>query len=370
VSDVRLGPADVAALFDRRRLRLARELRGLTQVELARDVGSVTAASLSQFENGHSRPSAATLIRISVALQVPLAFFAAPARIPSRSPVGGFFRSLRSTAPRDRQQALAYVQLARELTLELERFVALPDLDVPRFPIGSGSQPVPDEIEETAARVRRHWNVPSGPIDNAIRVLEANGIIVIRFRLGIEKVDAFCVDFDDRPVVVLGADKDVRDRSRFDAAHELGHLVMHSDADAGDKTAERQANQFAAAFLMPADDIKPELPTRVDWSQLLALKEKWHVSIAALLVRAKTLNVIDERTYTQAWKSLTARGWRKQEPWPLGAPEVPTLIHRALELASQTGLTFDDLLARSGLPERDVRVLLDQSRDDRPRVQI
>lgn len=370
MSDVRLGPPDVAALFDRRRLRLARELRGLTQVELAREVGSITAASLSQFENGHARPSAATLTRLSVALQVPLAFFAASARIPSRSPVGGFFRSLRSTAPRDRQQALAYVQLARELTLELERFVALPDLDIPRFPIESGAQPKAGEIEEAAARVRGHWNLPRGPVDNAIRVLEGNGVIVIRFRVGIEKVDAFCVDFHDRPVVVLGADKDVRDRSRFDAAHELGHLVMHSGAEAGDRTAERQANEFAAAFLMPADDIRAELPSQADWRQLVDLKAKWHVSIAALLVRAKTLDVMDERTYTQAWKSLSARGWRKQEPGSLGSPEVPTLMTRALKLANEVGLTFDDLLARTGLPEQDVRLLLDQNRDSRPRVQI
>jgi Zn-dependent peptidase ImmA (M78 family) len=370
VSDRRLDPADIAALFDRRRLRLARELRCLSQVELAREVGSVTAASLSQFENGHARPSAATLTRLSVALQVPLAFFAAPFHTPSRGGVAGFFRSLRSTAPRDRQQALAYVQLARELTLELERFVALPDLDVPRFPLRSDRESELGEIEETAARVRRHWNLPAGPIDNAVRVLEANGIVVIRFRVGLEKVDAFCVDFADRPVVALGADKDVRDRSRFDAAHELGHLVMHRDAAAGDRTVERQANHFAAAFLMPADDIRFELPSQVDWSQLLALKAKWHVSMAALLVRAKTLNVMDDRTYTQAWKSLSARGWRKQEPWPLGSPEVPTLIHRAIELASQNGLTLNDLLARSGLPERDIHVLLDQNRDDRPRVQL
>lgn len=121
-------------------------------------------------------------------------------------------------------------------------------------------------------KLRRHWKVASGQIHNAIRLLEVNGTIVIRFRVGVEKVDAFCVDFDDRPVVALGADKDVRDRSRFDAAHELGHLVMHADADADadDKTVERQANQFAAAFLMPADDIKPELPARVDWSRMLA----------------------------------------------------------------------------------------------------
>ncbi|GAA3688320.1 hypothetical protein GCM10022267_88860 [Lentzea roselyniae] len=91
----------------------------------------------------------------------------------------------------------------------------------------------------------------------------------------------------------LGADKGLRDRSRFDAAHELGHLVLRgADGPIADKATESQANEFAAAFLMPAEDIAHELPARLDWPALLRLKAKWHVSLAALLVRAKTLGVM------------------------------------------------------------------------------
>ncbi|WP_053720366.1 helix-turn-helix domain-containing protein [Saccharothrix sp. NRRL B-16348] len=370
MNDPQLDPGDIAALFDRGRLRMARELRGLTQVQLARETGSVTSASVSQFENGHARPATSTLRRLSVALRVPLPFFAAPARPPAQEQVNGFFRSLRSTSPRDRQQALAYVQLARELTLELEKFVALPDLDLPRIPVDEGQQFRSVEIEEIAAQVRARWKVLGGPIENMVRLLEKNGIVVIRFRVSIEKVDAFCVDFPDRPVVALGADKGLRDRSRFDAAHELGHLVMHGAGQVGDKGAESQANEFAAAFLMPADDIKPELPSRLDWPTLLRLKAKWHVSIAALLVRAKTLGVMDEHTYAQAWKTLSVRGWRKVEPGNLGNPEVPVLLQRALELTERTGFPFDEFISRSGLPEADIRTLLNRDIDERPRVEF
>jgi Zn-dependent peptidase ImmA (M78 family)/DNA-binding XRE family transcriptional regulator len=370
VNDPPLDPGDIAALFDRSRLRMARELRGLTQVQLARDVGSVTSASVSQFENGHARPATSTLRRLSVALRVPLPFFATPARPPAQEQVNGFFRSLRSTSPRDRQQALAYVQLARELALELEKFVALPDLNLPRVPVNEGRHFQSVEIEEIAAQIHDHWKVLSGPIENMVRLLEKNGIVVIRFRVSIEKVDAFCVDFPDRPVVALGADKGLRDRSRFDAAHELGHLVMHGVGQVGDKAAERQANEFAAAFLMPAEDIKPELPSRLDWPTLLRLKAKWHISIAALLVRAKTLGVMDEHTYAQAWKALSVRGWRKVEPGNLGNPEVPVLLQRALELTEKPGFPFDEFISRSGLPEADIRTLLNRDIDERPRVEF
>ncbi|MEV0691214.1 XRE family transcriptional regulator [Streptomyces sp. NPDC050388] len=371
MSDPQLDPGDIAALFDRARLRMARELRGLTQVQLAREVGSVTAASISQFENGHTRPATATLRRLAVALRVPLSFFAAPARPPARDQVNGFFRSLRSTSPRDRQQALAYVHLARELALELEKHVALPDLNLPRVPIDGGQPLQSADIEQAAAQVREHWNVPRGPIKDAVRLLEMNGIIVVRFRVNMEKVDAFCVDFPDRPVVTLGADKGLRDRSRFDAAHELGHLVLHRvTGKIGDKATERQAHEFAAAFLMPADDIKSELPERLDWPAFLHLKAKWHVSLAALLMRAKTLGIMSEHTFAQGWKSLSVRGWRKVEPGPLGNPETPVLLQRALELMETTGISFADFINRSGLPEADIRTLLSRDISERPRVEI
>jgi Zn-dependent peptidase ImmA (M78 family)/transcriptional regulator with XRE-family HTH domain len=371
VNEPQLDPGDIAALFDRARLRMARELRGLTQVQLAREVGSVTAASVSQFENGHTRPATSTLLRLAVALRVPPTFFAAPARTPAQARVNGFFRSLRSTSPGDRQQALAYVHLTRELALELEKYVAFPELNLPRVPIDERQPLQTADIEQAAAQVRDHWDVPPGPVQDVVRLLEKNGIVVVRFRVSIEKVDAFCVDFPDRPVVALGADKGLRDRSRFDAAHELGHLVLHGiTGQMGDKVTEGQANEFAAAFLMPANDIRSELPDRLDWPSFLRLKAKWHVSLAALLVRAKRLGIMSEHTYAQGWKALSARGWRKVEPGPLGNPEVPVLLQRAVELLETTGISFADFISRSGLPEGDVRTLLSRDISERPRVEF
>jgi Zn-dependent peptidase ImmA (M78 family)/transcriptional regulator with XRE-family HTH domain len=369
VSRAELHAAEVAALFDRTRLRIARELRGLSQVQLAREVGSVKPASLSQFENGHSRPSAATLRRLAVALRVPIAFFAAPARPPRVDGIDGFFRSLRSTPPRDRQQALAFVELARELAFQLERFVALPELKLPIAPEAVTETSSREEIEAIATDVRAQWGIPKGPIDNVVRMLERHGIVVTRLQIGLHTIDAFSVPFPDRPVIVLGADKGLRDRSRFDAAHEFGHLVMHPVDQAGSKIIETQAHQFAAAFLMPENEIKSQLPAHADWAQLLKLKATWHVSIAALLMRAKTLKVMDERTYIQALKTMSMRGWRKQEPGDLGPPEKPVLLRRAVDVAAATGVKLTDLVRCAGLPEHDIRELLEDD-DRRPRVEL
>jgi Zn-dependent peptidase ImmA (M78 family) len=124
---------------------------------------------------------------------------------------------------------------------------------------------------------------------------------------------------------VLGADKGHRDRSRFDAVHELAHLVLHRHLEPGDVALERQAHAFSAAFLMPASDIAHRLPAKVDSGVLIYLKREWQVSIAALLMRAKTVGSMSDAEYTKAMKAMkamSARGWRRQEPADLGAPEL------------------------------------------------
>lgn len=355
----------VAAAFDPTRLTTGRELRGMSQVELARAVSGITAASISQFENGHTRPSPQTLDRIAGTLAVPVRFFARRRHASRQAAPDAFFRSLRSTAPADRRRARALAGLVYELVLELEDHVTLPDYDVPSMTPADDSH-----IERIANDLRRDWDIPSGPIDNVVRTLERHGLVTARFRVDAAKVDAFNVPYPDRPVIILGADKGHRDRSRFDAAHELGHLVMHQGVEPGSKTVEAQAHKFAAAFLMPGDDIAPALPSRVDWPRLLELKATWHVSLAALLMRARTLDRMSPDAYLQGVKAMSARGWRKDEPGDLGAPEVPVLLPAAVRAAAKIGVTLDDLATSVGLPMDQLRDILGPSLDPRPRVNI
>ena len=102
----------------------------------------------------------------------------------------------------------------------------------------------------------------------------------------------------------------------------------------------------------------------------MKLKAKWHVSMAALIMRARALDVMDERTYAQAWKALSVRGWRKREPGDLGPPESPVLLQRALQVADETGVTLEALIQGAGLPEDDIRAILGEADDARPRVDL
>lgn len=303
--------------FEQTRLRTARELAGLSQAQLARKVG-LTPAAISQFESAAARPTAETIELLSQSLEVPVGFF----HEPMSESHDGFFRSLRRTSVTDRRRARAVALVAHDLATGASTAGAFSRLDLPMLPV-SGLDAPPSEIEQRAAQVRSLWGIPSGPLPNVVELLEDHGVAVIRLPLGTADVDAFSLPFPDHPVVVLGTDKDDRARSRFDSAHELAHLVLHGLQIWGVKEVEIQAHQFAAAFLMPAEDIHDQLPTTVDWPALFELKRLWQVSLAALLMRAKTLGRMSESTYLTAIKAASARGWRRIEPVPLGRPEQP-----------------------------------------------
>lgn len=305
--------------FERERLRVARELVGLSQSQLASRTG-VSAAAISQFESGAARPSEESLAALSGALEVPVDFFFQPLTETHE----GFFRSLRRTAVSDRRRARSIAHIAHDLAVEAAATKQFPESSVPRIPVGLNASR--EDVEGAAQRVRELWNMPAGPVTDVVSLLESRGVVVIRMPLGSADVDAFSLPFADHPVIVLGSEKDDRARSRFDSAHELAHLVMHGEQIWGMKEVEKQANQFSAAFLMPADQISNQLPQTVDWPTLFELKGQWQVSLAALLMRARVLGRMSESTYLTAVKAASARGWRRREPVPLGSPERPSTL--------------------------------------------
>jgi Zn-dependent peptidase ImmA (M78 family) len=141
------------------------------------------------------------------------------------------------------------------------------------------------------------------------------------------RVDAFSTSAPHRPVVLLSPMKDDQARSRFDAAHELGHLLLHHDVEPGSRIVEGQAQNFAAAFLAPAEEIVDDLPRRVDRDALLRAKRRWGISLRALIYRAHALGVITESAFRRANIQLST--WGNPERGPLGPPESPGLLGRA-----------------------------------------
>jgi Zn-dependent peptidase ImmA (M78 family)/transcriptional regulator with XRE-family HTH domain len=347
-----------APIFDPARLKLARESRGLLKSRLAQLV-HVTPAAIGQFESGAARPSAATLAQIGLALDYPPSFFAFSGESRTQRTISDtFFRSLRSARQAELLKAVAHATLVHELVGKVEERVSFPSLDLPTD-LHVDASTSKQQIEEIAQTLRGRWALPPGPIPHVVRLLELHGLVVTRYRAESARLDAFSQPFGDRPIVVLGDDKGAADRSRLDAAHELGHLVMHPDPQPGDRTLENQANTFAAGFLMPRREIMESLPERrIDWMEMVSLKRTWGVSIAALLYRAHDLGRLEPATYEKAMKTMSRRGWRKQEPGSLGASEQPQLLAKAIEALATVGFSVADLAAEMHLSEATLREIL------------
>ena len=308
--------------FQPTRLTLARELRGLTKTELASRIEK-TPSALSQLEGGQMRPEPNTLLRCALVLRVPVGFLAQPDRSPLISVEQCHFRSLRSASQRDRRRLLAYGRLVCELVGFLEKHVRFPAEQVScvaRVPASDA------EIEDLAKKVRSAWGMRLGPIPAVVKLLETKGIVVCPIDGNAIKVDAFSLWHEGRPCTFLLTDKNSPSRTAWDAAHELGHLVMHPDASPGNPQAEREANVFAAGFLLPRDSFLTECPARLAWDHFWELKRRWKVSVAALLKRARDLGRLSEASYRRGFVYLNKRGYRTSEPHePLHtSPEIVT----------------------------------------------
>ena len=199
--------------------------------------------------------------------------------------------------------------------------------------------------------------------------MENNGIIVSRIHVGVEKLDAFTQWSSDYhiPLVMLGRDKASAVRQRFDAAHELAHLVCHGDVDpkrlnsASDyKIMEDQAHYFASALLLPAEEFSDELwaPTL---DAMLALKERWRVSVGAMIKRCETLGIIEDDDVRRLWINYNRRGWRKAEPFDGKIEkERPRILRRSFNmLLSEGEQSVSQILSALPLSPRDVEEMCD-----------
>lgn len=332
----------IRALFDGGRLTQARQLVGLLKADVAQSV-HLSPAAIGQFEAGTIKPTEATIGRLALALGIPAAFFGADRPRYTVTEDEVHFRSLRSTSKRDRAKARVQVELLAQMVQTLERQVRLPKVDLPS--LDAAISPA-----DAAKAVRESWNLGEGPIGDVVGLLERHGVIVARLSAATDELDAFSCWIGDRPFVVLVANKDAADRSRFDGAHELAHLLLHHDAQPGDPELERAAHAFAAELLAPSAAILPMLPSRVDWRRLAELKFIWGVSMAMLLRRMRDLGRISDASFRRGMMEMGKLRWRKNEPVALGQPEQPELLSRAIDLLSrERGYGLPELASDLGL---------------------
>lgn len=356
----------VAAAFEPARLTQARVLAELTKAELAAKLG-VSAAAVGQYETGATRPRVELLPVLSRTLSVPVAFFAAGRPLGRLDTAAAHFRSLRSTRAKDRAKAVAHAEHLWELTYALEKRVRFPDVQLPDVP--AGNSPF-----GAATALREAWGVGRGPVAHLAATMESRGIVVCLIPLtneAVTRVKAYSTDALDRPLVIITPErfKSVYEY-RFTCAHELGHLLLHPVPLPGDRQQEREADQFAAEFLTPRQEIEPLLPRTVRMPALEALSRDWGVSLESLVYRMGELGVVSEASVRRAFQRLaTMTPLRREEPLTSYPGEVPTLLREAVDVAGQTGFPMADLARELCWTTQHLTEVLGEA-DSRPQLRL
>jgi Zn-dependent peptidase ImmA (M78 family) len=306
---------------------------------------------------------------LSDKLNLPLSYFTREIRHTETNPIFWRGRTTATRAARDRAEVrLVWI---REIIDYLAGFFDFPSLDLPKLmDLPRDFREIDtDYLESAAASVRTHWRIGEGPMPDLLLEMENNGIVVSRIQVGAEKLDAFSQwsSVYRIPFVVLGRDKASAVRQRFDAAHELAHLVLHGNVDpkrlnsaADYKILEDQAHYFASALLLPAEQFASDL-----WSPsldgMLALKERWKVSVGAMIKRCKALYILDDESEKRLWINYNRRGWRKLEPYDGKIEkERPRLLRRSVtQLLAEGEQSVSQILSALPLAPRDIEELCD-----------
>jgi Zn-dependent peptidase ImmA (M78 family) len=310
----------------------------MTLTALARESG-VPLRTLSAYENAHHTPPPATVARLAAALGVTPAFLAAD-DVDLLDPDVVSFRKLSRTTAGRRDAALAAGRIAIEVADWLEARLRLPAPDLPTLEL--------HEPETAAEMTRQRWGLGERAVPNAVHLLEAHGVRVFSLADDCREVDAFSLIRDDRPFVFLNTDR-TAERQRFDAAHELGHLLLHAGRErVHGRDREAEANRFAAAFLMPRRAVVAQGLREATVEQILVAKRRWTVSALAMTHRLHELRLLSDWNYRTACVELARDGYRTAEPGGT-VPEVSQLLAKALaavdpgELAGHLGLDRAEL---------------------------
>ncbi|WP_036262670.1 XRE family transcriptional regulator [Methylocapsa aurea] len=333
-------------MFTPGRFSLARRRRGLTKKAFAEELG-VTPHTILRYESGDIEPPDDVVEKIAKLLDFPAAFFHAPDMDEIVADAASF-RSLTAMSAKDRDSALAAGTLAYALSDWVDEHFALPEPDLIDL---SGESP------EVAARsLRQEWTLGEQPIKNMVHLLEAKGIRVFSLAENTKTVDAFSVWRGERPFVFLNMMK-TPERSRFDAAHELAHLVLHKHGGPQGRKAEEQADQFASSFLMPAADVLAKVPRLHALNQIVEAKKRWSVSVMAMIHRLHSLDIVSDWQYRMFCIQATEVGYRTAEPFGIGR-EQSVVWQKVLTALWNEKVTKKEIAEQLSVPQREIENLL------------
>jgi Zn-dependent peptidase ImmA (M78 family)/DNA-binding XRE family transcriptional regulator len=340
--------------FLAKKLIQQRGIKGLNKRQLA-DLLEITPQAISQYEVGHTTPSSDIIIKMSNVLDVTVRFFFIEP-LGAREYIKVFFRSLASATKSDREKVVRYNDYIQDFLSIFSQYINFPKVDLPSFEwLKPNSQGFLDaeQIEKVAIELRDYWGIGTRPIADMVKLLESKGIIVIRKQFDCQKIDAvsWWQPSINRPIIFLSNDKNNAVKSRFDIAHELGHLILHSNIEEitkeNLKIIEKEANRFASAFLLPRSSFSQEIFSS-SLEQFMELKKRWKVSIQAMIYRCDDLELLSENQILYLRKQINHLGMTRRDSLDEIIPiEKPVIFEKAI-----IGIIENNLLSKADFEEK------------------
>lgn len=346
------------------RITEAREARAMSMADLADKIG-ITRQSVSKYEKSIANPSPETLQAISLILDFPIDFFYKEQMGNITNGSSLFFRSKSNITKKIKTACKCQIKWTNEVKIQLEKYVDFvkPDIHL----IDTDYENLSDaDIEELALNIRHIWKLDDDPINDLIGLLENKGIIVAQFATNdhckFSGIDAFSSWKEGTPYILYHSTQKSAVRTRFSLLHELGHLIMHSSISEEESTrkiivdlADKQADAFAAAFLLPATSFPKDIHS-TSLNSLEIIKQKWGAAMSTIIRRCKTLNLLSDHQINYLNRQMTTKKYWRKEPLDdvitIAAPEI--LRDAVYLLIDNKIITKNSLLIESGLSTCDL----------------
>jgi Zn-dependent peptidase ImmA (M78 family) len=345
--------------FQGSRLREARLARGLFKNALGQLIG-VSGTAVARYEEGEDRPAPDRLEVIARQLNFAPEFFLQAAWPEEIELI--HWRSQASESKAAREMTEQRMRWLCEIYAYLSSEVDFSSTPIPDFSLPADISLITSEqIERIATELRHEWGLRSEPIPDMILALENAGIPVTALDFSSERQDGCCFHSKllNKTFVAINIESASAVRVRLDAAHELGHVILHKNVAPAQarhpvfhKLMEKQAFRFAGALLFPREAFFDEVPD-VSLDYLCALKRRWGMAISAMIVRAADLGVVDTEEVSSLFRAMTRRRWRgvRMEPFDnVMAHEKPRMLRRGFETLLGSGM-FAKSAIRSALPQ-------------------
>ena len=315
------------------RLRTARQTKGWstrTVAEALQPSVKVSHATIGNYERDATTPPADVLAALAALYDRTPNWFLGDVPVLS----GVRYRNLKSkVGVRDRQQLEGACQRWLDAYVAIERHLDRP-LENERWEHLTGLELKADTPDQAASQLRNTLSLKEeDPFPSVIDVLEGIGVRVIDAETDLA-VDGIAGRLGDEHAVVLNGDVS-NDRSRMNAAHELAHVLFddcHEDDGECEKETEKAAFEFASHLLITTPMLEQAFRGK-SMVRLLQFKERYGLSLAAMVYRAGADGILSERYTKRLWIEFSRRGWRRKEPGSVRADRpirFETLIDSAI----------------------------------------